>query len=143
MSTRETLIGALFNLLNASHDYKTSGRRLMLWNLVNEQPALFLRHVGDEFPPRPTGLLSRTMIECEAWIYAKSADPDSAPEVVMNGLLDKIETALKPGPAQEAQTLGGLVTHCWIEGRIEIHPGDLDGQAIAVVPIRMLVPTII
>jgi hypothetical protein len=39
--------------------------------------------------------------------------------------------------------LGGLVTHCWIEGRIEIHPGDLDGQAIAVVPIRMLVPTII
>jgi hypothetical protein len=74
MSTRETLIGALFDLLNASHDYKTSGRRLMLWNLVNEQPAMFLRHVGDEFPPRPTGLLSRTMIECEAWIYAKSAD---------------------------------------------------------------------
>jgi hypothetical protein len=33
-----------------------------------------------------------------------------------------------------------VVQHCWIEGKTEIYPGDLDNQAIAVVPIRVLVP---
>ena len=58
----------------------------------------------------------------------------------LNGLLDAVEAALNPFPL-EAQTLGGLVTHCWIDGSTDYHPGDLDGQAIAVVPVKVLVPT--
>jgi hypothetical protein len=143
MSTREAYIDALYQTLITSSTFHTTGRRLVLWNLVNEQPALFLRHVGDDNPPRPTRIPPRTVIDCEPWIYAKAPDPDSIPETVLNNLLDDIDRALQPAPASEAQTLGGLVTHCWIEGRIEIHPGDLDGQGIAVVPIKMLVPTIL
>ena len=141
--TREAIITALFNLLVTSHAYKTTGRRLILWTLVPEQPALFLRHTGDVFPEHPTGLLPRTRIECEAWIYVKTADPDAIPEKQMNNVLDAVERALKPPPAYENQTLGGLVTQGWIEGRVEIHPGDLDGQSIAVVPITILVPNIL
>jgi hypothetical protein len=144
VSSREAIIDALFTVLTKDDAYQTTGRRLILWSQVNEQPALFLRHVADEFPPRPTRMPPKTVIECEAWIYCNAgANPDLAPEVALNALLDGVETALKPAPGIEAQTLGGLVTHCWIEGRVEIHPGDLDGQAIAVVPIKMLVPTIL
>ena len=39
-----------------------------------------------------------------------------------------------------AQTLGGRVHKCWIEGRIQKFQGDLDGQTLIVVPIKILVP---
>jgi hypothetical protein len=139
--SREDVISALFAKLKAAATFKTTGRRLVLWSLVNEQPALFLRHVNDDYPPRSTGMPPRITIECEAWIYVKDPDPDAEPEIDLNNVLDAIEAAIQPPPAYENQTLGGLVQHCWIEGRVEIHPGDMDGQCIAVVPIRMLVPT--
>jgi hypothetical protein len=47
---------------------------------------------------------------------------------------------LAPTGRAETQTLGGLVSHCWIEGRIEMDSGDNDGQAKAIIPIRILVP---
>lgn len=143
MIGREPIMQALFTLLTSSGAYKTIGRRLELWTKVAEQPALFLRHVGDSYPPRPTGLPPKTEMDCEAWIYSKAgANKDIAPETALNALLDGLETALLPDPFP-TQTLGGLVHHCWIEGRVEIHPGDLDAQAIAVVPIRILVPRIV
>jgi hypothetical protein len=122
--------------------FRTTGRRLKMWTQTPEQPALFLRNVGDEYPPRTTRMLPKVAMEAEAWVYSNAgSDPDAVPAVTLNWLLDAIEKALKPAPGFEAQTLGGLVAHCWIEGKIEMHPGDLDGQAIAVVPISILVPS--
>ena len=138
---RETIMAALFNLLNTPGTYATSSRRLKFWQDVAVQPALFVRHVGDEVQPRRTGMPGKLVIEAEAWVYSKGgANPDVAPETSLNALLDGIEAAIQPPPALEVQTLGGLVTHCWIEGKIELHPGDIGGQAIAVVPIKLLVP---
>ena len=141
--TRESIMQALFALLTASGPYQTTGRRLQLWTQIAAQPALFLRHSAEDYPARPTRIPPKTTIECEAWIYSKTGDPELAPDIAQNALLDGVELALAPPPGEEAQTLGGLVTHCWVEGRVEIHPGDLDNQAIAVVPIKMLVPTLV
>jgi hypothetical protein len=70
-------------------------------------------------------------------------DVDLAPGVALNNLIDAVKAALDPVPGM-AQTLGlggtTTVQHCWIEGRIDMHPGDLDGQAIAVIPIKILAP---
>lgn len=143
MITRESILSALFALLTEGATFKTTGRRLILWSQVAAQPALFLRHVGDDYPRRPTGMPPRAEIACEVWLYSNAGqDPDAVPEQSINDLIDAVEAAIKPDP-YPAQTLGGLVTHVWIEGTVEIHPGDLDGQAIAVVPIRCLVPTFV
>ena len=37
-------------------------------------------------------------------------------------------------------TLGGLVHHCFIDGKVFKDPGDLDGQALIIVPITVLAP---
>lgn len=141
--SREDVMVALFNALAASGAYATTGRRLIHWGQVAEQPALFLRHVGDETPPRPTNRPGRVVMECEAWVYAKrDGDPAATAETPINGLIDAIDLALRPPPGRQEQTLGGMVQHAWIEGRTEIHPGDLDGQAIAVIPLKVLVPVI-
>ncbi|HXP74621.1 MAG TPA: hypothetical protein VN823_10790 [Stellaceae bacterium] len=58
----------------------------------------------------------------------------------MNPLLDAIETALAPDLVTNVQSLGGLVAHCWIAGKVETDEGVLGGQAVAIVPIEILVP---
>ena len=45
-----------------------------------------------------------------------------------------------PGFNDQRLTLGGLVHHCWISGKVFKEQGDLDGQALLVVPIAILVP---
>ena len=137
--TREAVMTALLALLTSGGTFLTSGRRVLPWNKVASQPALFLRHVGEQVSDRPTGMPPRTILECEAWIYNKVGG-DEVPDTALNALLDAVETLLLPNLADDAQTLGGVVQHCWIEGKTEIYPGDLDNQAIAVVPIRVLVP---
>jgi hypothetical protein len=123
--------------------FLTTGRRLLPWTKVDAQPALFLRHIGDRYPERATRLPVKVTLECEAWIYSSTGpNANDVPDVVMNGLLDVVESALLPPPGREAQTLGGLVSHAWIEGTVDIHPGDLDGQAIAIIPIKVLVPSL-
>ena len=54
--------------------------------------------------------------------------------------LDALEEALAPPPGFDRQTLGGLVHYCRIEGRVVKDPGDLDGQGLALVPIKILAP---
>lgn len=140
---REAVMQALFLLLTDGGPWQTAGRRLKMWTEVQKQPALYLRHMNDEAPARPTGMPAKTTLECEVWIYDSSGKRDGAvPDEALNRLLDFVGQRLKPPPGQRAQTLGGLVAHAWIEGRTEIHPGDLDGQAIAVVPIKLLAPAL-
>lgn len=124
--------------------FRTTGRRLQHWSQVADQPALFVRNVGDEYPKRHgRELAGVTTMECEAWLYSTvGRDPDLAPATGLNNLIDAIKAALDPVPGLP-QTLGltqTTVQHCWIEGRIDMHPGDLDGQAIAVIPIKILAP---
>jgi len=62
------------------------------------------------------------------------------PSVQINQILDELEAALAPPPGPSfKQTLGGLVEHCWINGEIQTDEGTLGNQAVAIIPIRMLV----
>jgi hypothetical protein len=123
--------------------FRTTGRRLVMWTQVAEQPALFLRNIADNYPARHgRELPAAAVMECEAWLYSNAGrDIDLAPGVALNNLIDAVKSALDPVPGMpQTLGLGGTTTvqHCWIEGRIDMHPGDLDGQAIAVIPIKIL-----
>lgn len=140
--TREDIVGALFTVLCGSSAFATTGRKLLHWSKVSEQPALFLRHVNEHYPARPTGMPAKITLDCEAFLYSNAgANPDVAPSIALNALLDALEATLKPPLGFQAQTLGGRVQHCWIEGEVKLEPGDLGGQAIAIVPIKILVPS--
>jgi hypothetical protein len=143
--SRNAIVDAVLALLTSTGAFNTSGRRLLAWTKVDSQPAIFVRHVGDHYGSRGSGMPPKVVMECEAWIYSNAGkDADAAPSAALADLLDTVEALLKPatGHPSRAQTLGGAVAHAWIEGKIEIHPGDLDGQAIAVVPISILVPVL-
>ncbi len=137
---------ALFTLLDGATTWATSGRKLLPWTAVTSFPAMFVQHVGDEYltassltQQRRTGLPPLIYVDAEVWLY-DDAGLTGIGEILINRAIDIVEGALQPPPARSAQTLAGLVRHAWIDGKIAIDPGHLDGKGKAIVPVRMLVP---
>jgi hypothetical protein len=122
--------------------FLTFSRRFRWWTDVTAQPALFLRG-DDELLEYPQTVLQAQTIKAEVWIYSKAGEnPDLAPEMALNNLLDAVQNSVfaVDDRMRNRCTLGGLVEWCRIVGTIEKSPGDLDGQAIAVAPVEILVP---
>lgn len=121
--------------------FLTTGRRLIPWNLVTSQPALFLRGADEELQYND-GLQQQQDIEGEIWIYSNAGqDPNAVPEAALNNLTDAIQCALRPDiPGTNRFTLGGLVHWCRLEGHLIKDPGDISGQAIALIPVVITVP---
>lgn len=143
MSLREPIYAALFARLAALPGLASASRRLSHWSDVPAaaQPALFQVQKGETVTQR-RGLPPRRQLAVELFLYARSgADPTVAPSQILNPLIDAIEAALAPDdPTDAVQTLGGLVAHAWIEGRIETDEGVLGDQAVAIVPVNLLIP---
>jgi hypothetical protein len=140
--SRETIVSALFNLALTATTFNTNGRRLLLWSKVASFPALFVQSTGTHYPPREArGLPPKRTIMAELWVYTDvGKDPNANPEQALNDIIDAIEVALAPNVVSNVQTLGGIVSHAWIEGDIEQFPGVLDGIAKAIIPVKILVP---
>jgi hypothetical protein len=56
----------------------------------------------------------------------------------MDAILDAVDVALKPDQITNTNTLGGMVSHCWITGDATIYEGTLGEQMVAVVPVEIL-----
>ncbi|HEV2263737.1 MAG TPA: hypothetical protein VGR79_04310 [Stellaceae bacterium] len=136
--TREPVYSALFALLSGAASFATASRRLRHWSDVGpaEQPALFVVQKS-ETAERKAGLPAKWRALVDIYVYAHAPDDETAPATVLNPLLDAIESALAPQGA--VQTLGGLAAHAWIAGKIETDEGVLGGEAVAIVPVEILV----
>jgi hypothetical protein len=142
--TREPIYAALFAKLSSALGVAgivTVSRRLVHWNDVpsSQQPAMYMIQKGETAQPQPRGMPTKWTLEVDVYIYANSADVNVSPGSIMNPLLDALTAALAPpNPVENVQTLGGLVSNCWIEGGIQTDEGVLGGQSVAIVPIRIL-----
>lgn len=144
--TRETYYAALFVQLQG---LKTAGtvvtinRKVRLLNAMEpaELPALFLA-VAKQRMPRVTNQPATHHLNAHVYLYAANPDPNVSADMALNGLLDALEAALAPPPAQPNQTLGGLVQYVKMADAqdIEVFAGPNGERAAAIVPIEMLVP---
>ena len=130
---------ALFALLQGSSSFVTSSRRLRHWSDVSpaELPALFVAD-GPQTPTQVKGMPPKWTLDAKAYIYVP-VQALAAPGPLLNEYLDALDKALAPTPYQVTQTLGGLVSHCWISNTVETDEGTLGDLAVAIVPISMLV----
>ncbi len=141
---REAIYAALFALAQTiswgqpAQGFAYTARRVRLFDDLPAAPAL-CQAEHDETIARTAGLEPRRTLGAAWMIHHRVADPDAAGACVNNAILDAIEAALAPDDASLCCTLGGLVAHCWLEGEVFKDPGDLDGQALLIAPIRMLV----
>lgn len=140
MQARETIMSALFALVSSSAAFASSSRRIKLWGDTpsSDKPALFMYEREDMYT-NGKNYLQIVEMNVDLFIYIDAGkDLSATPISVLNNLIDAIEAALKPNPLTQRQTLGGLVSHCYIDGKIMKEPGDLDGDGIAVIPVKIL-----
>lgn len=139
MLTPEQAIHALQQWLRqqVGGSFKSIERRLRTPAQVINQPALFLMHESNEAHWADNSL-EIDSVSLKAWVYAKSG-PTEIPDRRMNELVKEVAEALAPDDGETGQfTLGGLVSWCRIDGVTEFFPGDLSDQAMAIVPIKIL-----
>ncbi len=151
-SPRETIMSALGARLaqarfsrpiNGRETWAFISRRVKLWSevAIADQPALFLGEHGEGVAYTGDSSPGRTTLNVDLLIYTSAGrDPDCVPASDLNVAIEALFTALAPDQTTGRQTLGGLVQNCRIEGRVIKDPGDLDGQGLALAPLRILIP---
>lgn len=158
--TREQVSNALLALLLTANfvtvnsqgqaiNFVTSGRRLRFWDEVNgsQMPALFLTELKETHVRQELQTPTVRSIMYHAFIYINDGAnkaPIVTPITTLNNILDSIDPryggVLKPDVISNRQTLGNLVYDCYIEGEPEKMPGDLDGQGLMTIPIKVIMP---
>ncbi len=142
---REPIFQALFALASAVSwgdppaGFAYASRRVRLYDDLPATPALCQAEHEEEVEQVAGQPLRRRL--SAAWtVHHSTGDPDAIPAVTNNLILDALDAALQPDGPDGCCTLGGLVAHAWIEGKVVKDPGDLDGRALMIVPVVVLVP---
>jgi hypothetical protein len=149
---REAIWAGLFTYLKAqlASQFQVMGRKHIAPPALTmaEQPALF-QVVGREvrMPQKVPGTPSRLVLRGFLILYVFDKSPEEfigaemlLPETTLNNLLKAIDTAVAPDNFTTGKfTIGGLVTHCWIEGDVDLDPGIFGPQAAALLPLNLLV----
>ncbi len=138
---REPIYAALFAKVGTISGLVTTSRRLRHWSDVPpvEQPALFQVQIKENQKPRK-GIPALFTFRCELYLYVNTGNAldDVTPATALNQFMDAIDAALAPDALTGFQTLGGTVSHCWIEGDIITDEGALGPQAVAIIPVNIL-----
>ena len=143
--SRETAFSALFAAVSAAYPWGLASRRMKLWGEVpsSMRPALFQLESGPESYQWASPALPRRTFEAKLFLYFASQDPTTPGSIAINAALDAIDAALAPSGADATlgrQTLGGAVHDCKIVAVPVRDPGDLDGDGLAVVSVRLVAP---
>jgi len=146
---RETIYAAFWAKALTAKDrttgwlpFKTYDRRLQHWNNVpaGNQPAMFMVE-HQQVVHQTKGLPPTWNFHLSLFVYDNCGGSSKAiPGQRINNLLDAIDDAF--APVIGYQTLGGLVSHCWISGPIEIYEGyeGMMDQSVAIIPFEIRVP---
>ena len=141
--TREDIYSALFALVKTACDSAgvvTCERKLRHWSDVSakEQPAVFQVQKGESSVQR-LKIPAIWKLDVDLYVYVNtSSSPKIAPTTLLNPIIDALEAAFPPNEPDGPQTLGGLVSHCWITGKIETAEGVLGPQEVAIIPVEIL-----
>jgi len=114
-------------------------RRLKMWDKA-PVPGLY-QIEGSETIASLDGQLDKHSLRASWIIYHRGGkDQGATPAETSNAILDAIGAAFRPALPGARQTLGGLAYRAFIDGTIHKDNGDLDGQAMLIVPITVILP---
>lgn len=145
-TTREAAVAALQGVVAGAYPWKLGpARRLKLWSDVPAamRPACFIFEGGQELSSWSESAAPKRAMEAKLFVYLNARDPSVAGAALLNDVMDALDAALAPQGVDAAlgrNTLGGSVHCCRIEGKTLKDPGDLDGDALLIVPVKLILP---
>jgi hypothetical protein len=143
---RDVAIEALLRLVASAYSWKLGpSRKLKLWSDVPpmSRPACFLFEGGQETYTWSEGAVAKRAIEVKLFVYLNAKDQNVLGASLINSVMDALDQAFAISGGDLASgrnTLSGTVYSCRIDGRPLKDPGDLDGDALLVVPIKIVLP---
>jgi hypothetical protein len=143
--SREAAFSALFAAVSAAYPWGVKSRRLKLWSEVSPEsrPAFFQSESDRDSYTWPSPATPKRTLGARLFLYFNARDPTTIGSTQINAALDAIDAALAPAGADLAlgrQTLGGAVHSCKVKEVPVRDPGDLDGDAIAIVNVELVLP---
>ena len=127
---------------NANAEYMPVSRRLEdAVSLIPEQmPAIFINQHAHNLAPIKgfEGLNVKQKLKLTVVVYISNNAPDAVLSTTINSVIYSIMTAMAPPGYTPYQTLGNTVSHCWIEGDIDIIEGVQNGQGVIFIPVTIL-----
>ncbi|MFZ1963708.1 MAG: hypothetical protein WAU78_09655 [Roseiarcus sp.] len=143
--SREAAFSALFAAVSAAYPWRLASRKMKLWSEVPAalRPALFQLESGPESYQWASPATPRRTLEAKLFLYFDARDPETPGSIAINAALDAIDAALAPSGGDLTlgrQTLGGAAHDCKIVGVPVRDSGDLDGDGLAVVSVRLVAP---
>ena len=145
-ATREQIMEALFAVVSASGAFVTKGRRMVSQTGLSPalSPAVFLIEHLDVYERKQGGynVQPKRELHALAIMYNDTGSNQNAiPSTFINNALDALEGLFAPdNKVTNTFTLGGLVQACVLDGTSERASGDVTGKAMAIAPIRILLP---
>lgn len=151
--TREQIFTALFGLVSLGEGLGSTpawtgpalgftSRRIREFDNLPVKPAMCQGEFMETYTQK-VGLPYKRIYEAEWWFFHNDGvDLASVPTMTDNAIMEAVDAILAPPPyAQDnLQTLGGLVFHCFVDGTVVKVAGDVAGEGLLVVPIKLLVP---
>ena len=143
--SREAAFSALFAAVSAAYPWGLASRRMKLWSEVPAglRPAFVQLESGPETYQWSSPATPKRTFEAKLFLYFDSRDASTPGAAALNAALDAIDAALLPSGADLAlgrQTLGGAAHDCKVVAVPVRDPGDLDGDGLAVVSVRLVAP---
>jgi hypothetical protein len=125
--------------INGSTTWTTTSRRLKLWADVPKTSRPYMcmteHHESQVFRKENTPGYITMLVD--VFVYINSEDMNTVPSIILNTILDALDASIAPGPGEQRQTLGGLVSHCRVDGPVLKDPGDIDGDGLLIYPIKI------
>lgn len=141
---RNQIMNAIESLFGGMTTIKNTSRRFQDFAQIGTElfPIAMISKPREKYPPRAARGLpaTRTFSVQVTIIFSVGQDQTIVPDETVCDIMDEIDQTLAPPIGSQAQTLGGLVDHCYIEGEVICVPGDLDGTGMIDVPLTVVVP---
>ena len=143
-ATREQVMTALLALLQTSAEYKLISRRNRAPATITPalSPALLLLEDAETYVRKSPAQPPVRTLTAKAVIYNDvGPNPNAIPVTIVNQALDALDALLVPDDRATGRcTLGGLVYSAMLDGDVVKAPGDQTGVAMAIAPIRIVLP---
>lgn len=143
-TVREPIYSAIYALAKTTANFNKFSR---VWRPIDackpaDFPVLFQTQLGEEFTEeKGQPAIIRGHVDLHIYVQndPNKNDDTVAPAIQLNNILDQLVWALRPDPATTVQTLGGLVSHCWISGKVQTDEGTLGTKGAMIVPIDFII----
>jgi hypothetical protein len=134
------------NMVNNVTTWNYTSRRLKTFANIDpsQMPAMFLVQHKEGYEAKGVARLTRRYLDMGFWCYADSAAEGVIGDDYLDSMESALEQALMPDDnGRQELTLNGLAY--WVritrqDGLFIRDPGDLDGNALLVLPVRILLP---